>query len=469
MVRDVAALLLGAALAVSFVPTAALALEPERAMPYEAASQPEAYDPAPPAAAAAASDPVEYVDENGKTFTCSDYTDIATVKSEKCNSLWEGWYVVKSNRSFPDYTLDIHGDVNLILCDGVTLNCEHGIRNSKNLGSLTIWAQEKGTGKLIANASDVDEAAGIGGFGEDDDGGKLVVHGGTIKANGGYRAAGIGGAEKGDGGEIVVCGGSVEAWGGRDSAGIGGGFKGNGGRISVLGGSVYSYGDNNAAGLGGGEYGNGGHILISGGYVLAVADERTENGFSSDNFDAAGAGIGGGEDCGGGEITITGGVVEAYGGYGDWGAGAGIGGGDEGTGGDITITGGDVTAYGGSSDSFAAAGIGGGFAREAGNITITGGHVKAHGRCVEVVSENITYPHPSQAIGCGGQPRRQRTHRLHQGSSPVRLGYRHRRGTCRLPRQGDLWRVLLEPHPWWSAHDRAYRWGFGHARRCGPL
>ena len=151
---------------------------------------------------------------------------------------------------------------------------------------------------------------------------------GSLKAEGGIGAAGIGGSENNGTNNITISGGTVKAIGGPESAGIGGGNSGGGDHITITGGTVTAEGGPGGAGIGGG-------------------------------------GGGEGDGDGGSHITITGGTVNAIGGY--W--GAGIGGGGFKSGNDITITGGTVTAEGGT----CGAGIGGGgWSSGSGNITVSG-------------------------------------------------------------------------------------------------
>ena len=149
---------------------------------------------------------------------------------------------------------------------------------------------------------------------------------GSLKAEGGTGAAGIGGSENNGTNNITISGGTVKAIGGPQSAGIGGGNGGGGDHITITGGTVTAEGGPGGAGIGSGGEGDG---------------------------------------DGGSHITITGGTVNAIGGY--W--GAGIGGGGFKSGNDITITGGTVTAEGGT----CGAGIGGGgWSSGSGNITVSG-------------------------------------------------------------------------------------------------
>ena len=266
--------------------------------------------------------------------------------------------------------------------------------------------------------------AGIGGGGNDPDdfdgspyntvsgnGGTVNIYGGTVKAVGGGRAAGIGGGyatneklfvnEGGDGGTVNIYGGHVTAIGGEDiaehgyyggGAGIGGSLYGDGGTVNISGGTVSATGGTGAAGIGGGQggkimdqnsqYGNSGTITISGGTVIAQGG-GVVNGISG----GGGAGIGGGAGGKDGVINITGGDVRATGG--DKSAGIGnqafyagnkasvledrfiIGG----TGGTVNISGGIVTANGGSYGT----GIGNAYLSggKGGTVNISGGTVTA--------------------------------------------------------------------------------------------
>ena len=175
---------------------------------------------------------------------------------------------------------------------------------------------------------------------------------GSLTAEGGGWAAGIGGSDGKGTNNIIISGGTVTAEGGNYGAGIGGGYKGNGKNITIKGGTVNATGgDNGGAGIGGGDYGSGEDITITGGTVNAAGG-------------LDGAGIGGGWKGSGKNITIKGGTVNAAGGNG----GSGIGGGDYGSGEDITIKGGTVNAAGG----YGGAGIGGGYEGSGSNVTVSG-------------------------------------------------------------------------------------------------
>lgn len=187
------------------------------------------------------------------------------------------------------------------------------------------------------------------------------VGNGSLKAEGGGAAAGIGGDSHKNTKNITITGGTVEAVGGSGGgAGIGGGYRGSGKNIIINGGAVTATttGGESGAGIGGGSGGDGRDIFIISGTVKATGGKY-------------GAGIGGGKNSDADTITISGGTVTAQGGE----NGAGIGGGNAGSGMGITIEGGTVTAAGGDNG----AGIGGGNGGDGEDIAISNGTVNATG------------------------------------------------------------------------------------------
>ena len=215
------------------------------------------------------------------------------------------------------------------------------------------------TGGTVEAVGGSGGGAGIGG-GYRGGGKNIIINGGAVTATttGGESGAGIGGGSGGDGGDIFIISGTVKATGGKYGAGIGGGEQGNGKNITITGGSVTAFGGEFGAGIGGGDNGGGENITISGGTVKATGGKY-------------GAGIGGGKNSDADTITISGGTVTAQGGE----NGAGIGGGNAGSGMGITIEGGTVTAAGGDNG----AGIGGGNGGDGEDIAISNGTVNATG------------------------------------------------------------------------------------------
>ena len=235
--------------------------------------------------------------------------------------------------------LSVQGDGNVTIeLDGnnelKSGNLKAGLEKNTSEGTLTLKDdKEAGSGSLTAEGGGW--AAGIGG--SDGKGtNNIIISGGTVTAEGGNYGAGIGsGGGSYDGGDhITITGGTVNATGGAWGAGIGGGYGADSAHITIPGGTVTAEGGENGAGIGGGYGGVGDHITIGGGAVTAEGGEN-------------GAGIGGGYSGVGDHITITGGKVTAEGGI----SGAGIGGGYWGRGRNITVSGAaQVTAVAGKSD-----------------------------------------------------------------------------------------------------------------------
>ncbi len=318
--------------------------------------------------------PVPYVDANGTNCIRESAVWFNGVIEES------GWYVVRG--AFTGNIIPIQGeDVNLVLCDGATLNAKDGVRLSQGT-SLTIWCQKGGSGKLSAIGYLVKGQYYDGSANQYSPGiyvpagSSLTINGGTVIAKGQIKCAGIGGGIGldflPDSGAVTINAGIVEAYGGGSDlntsgggAGIGGGYRGTNGPITIRGGSEggqtlviakggamgingnfleenddghedhdeFPLGTRHGAGLGSGtEGGTSGEIIIEGGTVEAVGG-------------AGGAAIGGGYKCGSGPITISGGIIKAKAcvSFGNE-PGAAIGGGFFGKNGPITITGGEVTA-----------------------------------------------------------------------------------------------------------------------------
>lgn len=126
--------------------------------------------------------PVSYVDENGETQTCNDYTIVTGSTTTLGNEGREMWYYVDGNVTISG-ELMTYGDLHLILKDGATLTVNGGvtIKDEAYLdeynSNLTIYGQENQTGKLVAN--------GISNGIHIDSYGALTINGGVVEAIGG--------------------------------------------------------------------------------------------------------------------------------------------------------------------------------------------------------------------------------------------------------------------------------------------
>ena len=296
-------------------------------------AQPQQAAPA-AAAAPAASTPVHKKENGfwGNTITVINiFTDTVlnlTLKNVKIDVSDADGKAALSVQGDGNVTIELDGENELKSGWGMA-----GLEKNTSAGTLTLKDDNKEAGSLTAEGGGW--AAGIGG--SDGKGtNNIIISGGTVTAEGGNYGAGIGsGGGSYDGGDhITITGGTVNATGGDNGAGIGGGYGDDSDHITITGGTVNATGGDNGAGIGGGYGGGGDHITIGGGAVTAEGGEN-------------GAGIGGGYSGVGDHITITGGKVTAEGGI----SGAGIGGGYWGRGRNITVSGAaQVTAVAGKSD-----------------------------------------------------------------------------------------------------------------------
>lgn len=262
-----------------------------------------------------------------------------------------------------DVTIELEGT------NSVTSDANHAGVEKNNTGSLTI-RDEDADGSLTANGGD--HAAGIGGaMGEDGD--NITISGAKVTANGGEQGAGIGGGHRNNGENITISGADVTANGGNYGAGIGGGDGGSGSNITIEDSTVTANGGSYGAGIGGGWQG------VEGGRDWSDRNGPSENiSISNSTVHATGgdygSGIGSGYSGDVDNITITDSEVTATGGK----SSAGIGSAGRGDSGSITITNSTVTATG-SKNGTSGAGIGSGWKGNSDSIKITGSKVNATG------------------------------------------------------------------------------------------
>ena len=295
--------------------------QPEGADQPESTDQPKDADqPAQPLQAAPAPAPTASTPKNdkGNDFWGNTITLINNFADTVLNLTLKD---VKIDVSDADgkAALSVQGDGNVTIeLDGKNElksgNLKAGLEKNTSEGTLTLKDdKEAGSGSLTAEGGGW--AAGIGG--SDGKGtNNIIISGGTVTAEGGNYGAGIGsGGGSYDGGDhITITGGTVNATGGAWGAGIGGGYGDDSDHITITGGTLNATGGDNGAGIGGGYGGVGDHITIGGGAVTAEGGEN-------------GAGIGGGYWGRGRHITVSGAAqVTAIAGKGDrWdGAGATI-------------------------------------------------------------------------------------------------------------------------------------------------
>ena len=234
-------------------------------------------------------------------------------------------------RGAGDTTLKLKGDNTLESGEyhaGLEKDDEH------STGKLTITSEDP-SASLKAHGGYF--AAGIGG-GREQSTSKLEIANGKIHAEGGLVGAGIGGGN-GKNGEVTISGGEVTAQGGAYAAGIGGSGVGSG-KVIIKNGKVTAKTKGQAAAIGGGSGPNSsGDVTILDGTVTTTLVE---------NYNNSVTGIGGGPGCKKkSTVRILGGVVNAVGNV----SGSGIGGGSDDT--QVEIGGGaQVTAKGGKGGTY---------------------------------------------------------------------------------------------------------------------
>jgi len=348
-----------------------------------------------------------YRDESGILL----WTCVNRITTPPLQPLTSGWYSLSNEQVFEfDGTIAIEGDVHLILEDECDWTIKNGGIRVGWWGSLTIYAQNEGTGELSATGSNGSSssggASGIGGGGDiyDTYGGNITINGGLIKAKGGNGngqtggGAGIGGGGSlyswypsggGGGGIVTINGGIIEATGGNG---------GNGGQgtceiLILFGTNIPAFGGNGGggagAGIGGGggfggnganqdgntpyddDGGYGGTITINGGIVTAKGGLNGSGG-SGANGCVIQSGYGGG----------GGGKGACIGGGGGGGSGAGIGGSTSGQAGGSN---GPIIGSGSSGGS-ASNGGPGASGGNGGTVIINGGSVNATGGTGDIMT-----------------------------------------------------------------------------------
>ncbi len=200
-------------------------------------------------------------DADGKNWTTGTVSEYTEITAENAPASWTGgWYVVTEDVAISG-RVTVSGEVHLILADGCSLTTG-GITVEPD-NSLSIYAQEGGTGSLTATTSD-QYAAGIGGSAKKKNGGIITIYGGNITAantnTDNNSSAGIGGGNGASGGTITIHGGNVEATGsGIFGVGIGG-HEANGTTILITGGTVTAKGASS-------RYNTKGTLTITGGIL----------------------------------------------------------------------------------------------------------------------------------------------------------------------------------------------------------
>ena len=353
---------------------------------------------------------INYYDENGAPQTT--YGKLFPTGNEPITLSDNGgapaWFLLSESKTL-DKRLEIEGSVNLVLQDDCTLTANSGVHVPAG-ATLTIYGQEKGTGKLTATApkhSDPNYVINAAiGANDGEDCGTIIVNGGTVTASvsgSECYAAAIGGVSNFGSGTIIVNRGDVTAsvYGSNSTAAaIGGGSCGTPGSITLNGGKVTASvsGTSWGAAIGGGADNTGcvtitingaevtATVTADGEYVAAhnsaiggnncsvtinSSKNVTANVISRNSGSTEGAAIGG-KNC---SVAIHGGTVNATvtaNGTGSaWGAAIG---GSNNSSGNVRITGGTVnaTVIATGTGSANGAAIGGGYGGYCGYVVISG-------------------------------------------------------------------------------------------------
>ena len=123
---------------------------------------------------------VPYIDETG---TQQDSPAGTVLLAGDEGDVYSGWYTFAADTSVDDLTF--HGDVRLVLCDGVTVTVNNALHIAGNSAALTIYGQTDGSGQLAAAATGSNDLViGVG---------TLTVFGGTYRWIGksGYGCVGM--------------------------------------------------------------------------------------------------------------------------------------------------------------------------------------------------------------------------------------------------------------------------------------
>ena len=164
---------------------------------------------------------VPYIDYNATTGafeekTCASCTEVTSGTTAFANG---GWYVVNGEVDRVGQIV-VNGSAHLILGDGAKLTISNVGGGNAAISvtggnALTIYSQQNGTGKLVAEGGG--SAAGIGGN-ESKSCGTVTINGGRVTAAGQDGGKGIGAGSGVGGGTVIIRSGTIVAkgWNGID-------------------------------------------------------------------------------------------------------------------------------------------------------------------------------------------------------------------------------------------------------------
>ena len=213
---------------------------------------------------------IERAYENGEvTQTRHDLPYDVTFLNENNipSELSEGWYVVNGDVSCEH--IDASGDIHLVLMDGKTLTVSNGFNVD---GTLSVYCQESGSGRLNVVATFRNNGAAIGGE-------MLTIHGGSISANGQGDNPGIGSNT------VTIYAGTLNACG-ENLPGI------SSNTFTIYGGTVTMQNTRHGMGIGNGKLilGSGVGLVDGDGYSLAEPSDQEQVVTARDTFMKTGIG-----------------------------------------------------------------------------------------------------------------------------------------------------------------------------------
>lgn len=248
---------------------------------------------------------VAYLDKNGASKTCTDYTlltsEYLTANTDEDGDidLPGGWYVVSGELTADGGRLYLNGSTNLILTDGAKLTAAKGLYGKV----LTIYGQSEGTGELTVSRPYVLDDPYNRGWVEHSlawvdsltvNGGKLTIYSDDITVEDfDLTVIGL------DCNELTVNRGTVDV---------------RSANITATGGE----GNNDTSGSSYGIYAgavqiNGGSVTATGGNINVSSSQKLSHFHSSEGISMNGTG---GLTVTGGTLTATGGTVNVTGGMG---------------------------------------------------------------------------------------------------------------------------------------------------------
>ena len=233
----------------------------------------------------------EVILRNGHILTGTGGSDTNVAIADGATVTFSGVNItsIANNDSHQWPGISCLGDATITIGESTTNNVKGGYRSSGIFVPQGKTLTLQGSGTLNANGGEY--AAGIG-SGYDSSCGNITISGGTVTATGGNYGAGIGsGSNYSSCGDITINGGTVNTTGGDGAAGIGSGFPSTCGSITISGGTVTATGGWGCPGIGSGyNLSDCGHISITQGVtsVTAIKSSNCNNAIGAGKYSTCG-------------------------------------------------------------------------------------------------------------------------------------------------------------------------------------